>query len=603
MVASRAPDPWAERSAAGRVPDPAQPIGTAADGAASRDIDRPAEGVPPGEAWLSSDGVSGAMPGIGATAPDETGDQAPAGDAAARARLRFPHIRLPRIAYLPRTFRGRLALVTSAVVAIALLLVLAVLPRLLDGYFRQQEEQSFQARATAVRGLLFQQLRLTQSSGEVPIIAPAEPPRLSDAVLEAFTERSSAPQEQSYLDALAESVAQADLEVSFYAGGSASGTPVTTLLAHAPPAGFGQNREQESLSGSFQILDTYWSQFANFVPVRTVSYTLSQPYSLRQETLQTLLTVLVAVAIAALTLAVVVAFVVADRLTTPLRRLIRASRALAEGDLDARVTAPPSGAPEIGELATTFNRMAGRLQESIEIVRRDRDRSREFLADVSHELRTPIAALLTFNELLQDSADEDPITRKEFLESSHQQIERLDWLAANLLELSKLDSGLVALDLRPDDLRAVVESAVHAAEAGARRKGVSLTAELPPQPVRQRHDPQRLGQVLSNLIGNAVKFTPSGGSVNVSLRGTRAGAAIVVSDTGVGIDTSELPHVFDRFYRGSRANEVRASGSGLGLSIARSIVEMHGGRIAIASSLGRGTQVEVTLPRDAGAPT
>ena len=109
--------------------------------------------------------------------------------------------------------------------------------------------------------------------------------------------------------------------------------------------------------------------------------------------------------------------------------------------------------------------MAARLGESVEIIRRDRDRSRDFLADVSHELRTPIAAMRTFNELLREGADADPAARAEFLESSRQQLERLDWLAQNLLELSKLDSGLVLLDLRPDDLRACVESAVEQAEA------------------------------------------------------------------------------------------------------------------------------------------
>ena len=98
--------------------------------------------------------------------------------------------------------------------------------------------------------------------------------------------------------------------------------------------------------------------------------------------------------------------------------------------------------------------MADRLEESVEIIRRDRDRSRDFLADVSHELRTPLAALRTFNELLREGAGDDPAARAEFLESSGQQLERLDWLAQNLLELSKLDSGLVLLDLRPDDLRA-----------------------------------------------------------------------------------------------------------------------------------------------------
>jgi signal transduction histidine kinase len=308
------------------------------------------------------------------------------------------------------------------------------------------------------------------------------------------------------------------------------------------------------------------------------------------------------VAISALSLAVIVAFVVADRLTTPLRRLTLASRALAEGRLDARADTPPSWAPEIGELATAFNRMADRLQESIEFIRRDRDRSRDFLADVSHELRTPVAALRTFNELLQDGAVEDPATRQEFLETSRQQIERLDWLASNLLELSKLESGLVSLDLRPDDLRAVVEGAVQQAEPGARRKGVDLNFELPAEPIRQRHDAQRLGQVLSNLIGNAVKFTPSGGNVRVTLRPARGGARLTVRDTGVGIDASELPKVFDRFFRGSRSTELRASGSGLGLSIARSIVEMHGGRIGIESRLGRGTEVEIFLPREIPTP-
>jgi signal transduction histidine kinase len=104
--------------------------------------------------------------------------------------------------------------------------------------------------------------------------------------------------------------------------------------------------------------------------------------------------------------------------------------------------------------------------------------------------------------------------------------------------------------------------------------------------------------VVSNLVSNAIKFTPRDGSVTVTLRPTREGAQISVHDTGVGIDAAELPHVFDRFFRGTRANEMRAAGSGLGLSIARSIVEMHGGRISVTSTLGKGTQVEVTLPRD-----
>ena len=250
--------------------------------------------------------------------------------------------------------------------------------------------------------------------------------------------------------------------------------------------------------------------------------------------------------------------------------------------------------------------MADRLQESVEIIRRDRDRSRDFLADVSHELRTPLAALRMFNELLEGGAAADPEARAEFLESSGQQIERLDWLAQNLLELSKLDSGLVLLDLRPDDLRAAVENAVDQTAAAAKRRNVRVSLHMPVSPVRIRHDPQRIGQVVANLVGNAVKFTPRGGSITVDVAATPDGARIEVADTGVGIDAAELPHIFERFYRGSRANEARGSGSGLGLAIVRSIVDMHGGAVLVESQVGVGTRFIVDLPKDprlvAGTP-
>jgi signal transduction histidine kinase len=121
---------------------------------------------------------------------------------------------------------------------------------------------------------------------------------------------------------------------------------------------------------------------------------------------------------------------------------------------------------------------------------------------------------------------------------------------------------------------------------------------LPAAPVRVRHDPQRIGQVVANLVANAVKFTPRGGSVGVDLASTADGARIEVSDTGVGIDPAELPHIFDRFYRGSRANEARGSGSGLGLAIVKSIVDMHGGAVVVESRVGEGSRFVVELPRD-----
>jgi DNA topoisomerase VI subunit B len=144
---------------------------------------------------------------------------------------------------------------------------------------------------------------------------------------------------------------------------------------------------------------------------------------------------------------------------------------------------------------------------------------------------------------------------------------------------------------------------VEQAEAAARRRGVSLTTELPEETIVVRHDPPRIGQMVSNLVGNALKFTPRGGSVQVTLGPHRQGGArIQVIDTGVGIDATELPHIFDRFYRGARASEARSSGSGLGLAIVRSIVEMHGGRIAVESRVGAGSTFTVTLPADPRTP-
>ncbi|MEO7229818.1 MAG: HAMP domain-containing sensor histidine kinase, partial [Candidatus Limnocylindrales bacterium] len=173
-----------------------------------------------------------------------------------------------------------------------------------------------------------------------------------------------------------------------------------------------------------------------------------------------------------------------------------------------------------------------------------------------------------------------------------------DWLAQNLLELSKLDSGLVLLDLRPDDIRATVEQAVEQADAAARRRGLEIGVHLPDRPLRIHHDPLRIGQVVTNLVGNAIKFTPRGGQIGVHVGPVEDGVRIVVTDSGVGIDPAELPHIFERFYRGTRANEARGSGSGLGLAIVQSIVRMHGGTVAVESRLHAGTTFTVVLPRD-----
>jgi signal transduction histidine kinase len=501
--------------------------------------------------------------------------------------------RRPRLRVLATDYRTRLLLAIVFVVAVALSLVLVSLPRLLEGYLLDQERRSLEARANTLAHLVVDRLdqaaRATQPTR--PILDPGGA-SASDTAQVTLGEADA-----GFVADLARRLALADVSVTLAPTGGAE--PVFRLDVPLPvdAAAPGEVREDIVASAVAGVRDEWFAATAAAAPVRELSVTLSRPLTVRQQTTRAVTEVLITAALIALLVAVVTALLLAQWLTRPLRRLTRASRLLAEGRMDTRVEVPENAAPEVVELSSAFNDMADRLQESVTVISEDRDRGREFLADVSHELRTPIAALRTFNELLLEGAGEDPVTRDEFLRQSRSQVERLDWLAANLLELSRLDSGLIALDLRPDDLRAVAESAVENAEAVAGRKGVTLQLDVPPEPVIQAHDPPRLGQVLANLIGNAVKFTPSGGHVRVGLEATADGARFSVADDGVGIDPDELEHVFDRFYRGSRSPEERASGSGLGLAIVRSIVDMHDGRVAISSRPDGGTVVDVELPR------
>jgi signal transduction histidine kinase len=497
---------------------------------------------------------------------------------------------------MPRTFQARLSVAFVMVIALTLGLVSVFVVNRLDDYFTRQQRTDLEERHATVRAFV-ESIADTYSGGRPVVdIDGVVNPRVLNA-LETDVVRN----------VIADQIAQADVIVRFGMTTTGSGDPQfvpasngTVFMSRQAPPAAGQARERTSVTG--------WGAGGVVGRQYTMEITLADPYTYRATAINNVTGLLLAIGLLALGLAVVVSAALARRFTTPIRQLTDASRALAEGDLTRRVPAAQlrAGSSELGELAVQFNTMADRLAESVELIRRDRDRSRDFLADVSHELRTPLAALRTFNQLLMEQAGNDPEARTEFLESSQGQIERLDWLAQNLLELSKLDSGLVLLDLRPDDLRAAVESATHQHDALAERRGVTVELDLPSRPIRIRHDPPRIGQVVANLVGNAVKFTPRGGAVRVSVEPTPDGARVDVVDTGVGVDPNELPHIFERFYRGSRANEARGSGSGLGLAIVRSIVDIHGGTVTVESGPGSGSRFTVRLPQDprnvAGTP-
>jgi len=321
---------------------------------------------------------------------------------------------------------------------------------------------------------------------------------------------------------------------------------------------------------------------------------VSDPYTSQDETLAQIQGALIGAGLLALLASLVTGIVAARSLTIPISRLRGVAGRVAQGQLDER--AVPSGVLEIDELGQQFNVMADRLAGTLRMLEADRDRLREFVADVSHELRTPIAALRMYAELMRDG-DVDEATRREFLDSSIAQIGRLEWLSTNLLDLSRIDAGIFPLDVRTGDIRDPIQAVVQAFSESAMQRGISLDSAVPSEPVEMRFDRERIVQLMTNLVGNALKFTPNGGTVAVRLEAAEDAATIVVSDTGHGIPADELPHIFERFYRGTNTGPARASGSGLGLAIVRSIVDMHGGEIDLASEVGRGTEFRITMPR------
>lgn len=339
-------------------------------------------------------------------------------------------------------------------------------------------------------------------------------------------------------------------------------------------------------------------------PHGTVGYVrISEMASYRSQILSSVWQAFLWASLVVVALAVGAGLWMGRRLSAPIGVLTSAAERMAQGDLSARARVRQRD--EIGALAGRFNEMAARLQASFAALAADRDQLRRFVADVSHELRTPITALSTFIELLR-TADDDPAACAEFLAESANQIERLDRLTVNLLELSRLDAGLLPMDLTAEDVADLLERTRGRWSARAERRQVGLELELPATPLRVRCDRLRIEQVLDNLVSNAVKFVPEGGTITIGASarprhegahtaGEAAAVEFWVEDSGPGIAAEDLPHIFDRFYRGHQAGQ--SDGSGLGLAIVHAILAAHGSSIAVASEPGRGSRFSFSLAR------
>jgi signal transduction histidine kinase len=290
--------------------------------------------------------------------------------------------------------------------------------------------------------------------------------------------------------------------------------------------------------------------------------------------------------------AVLLTLVLSRRILRPVEALTAAARRMEKGDLSQRVEVYSQD--EIGELARAFNAMADGLARLEEL-------RRNMVSDVAHDLRTPLSNIRGYLEAVQDGVVEP---KREVIDSLCEEAMLLSRLVDDLQELALAEAGQLRLERRPVAPADLVNRAMEAARVQAAAKGIALQVDLPADLPLVDADHQRIGQVLGNLLSNALTHTPSGGEITIVARrcpelveGAKGSKVEVsISDTGEGIPPEHLPYVFERFYRADKSRSRVTGGTGLGLSIAKQLVEAHGGTIGVESTLGEGSVFWFTLP-------
>ena len=282
--------------------------------------------------------------------------------------------------------------------------------------------------------------------------------------------------------------------------------------------------------------------------------------------------------------AILVTLVLASGILRPVERLTAAVRRLKTGDLSVRVSV--GSQDEIGELANAFNAMAGSLAEQEEL-------RRNMIGDIAHELRTPLTNLRGYLEAARDGLVAPDAG---LVDNLYEETMLLQRLVADLQELALAEAGQLDLEPQRVGLAGIAEQALGILRPQADAKGIQLYAEMPSDLPPVDVDPARIGQVLRNLLGNALLHTPSGGSITVIGRATAGEVAVSVCDTGSGVHPEDLPHVFDRFYRADKSRARHTGGAGLGLAIVKQLVLAHGGSVSASSSPGEGSTFTFTIP-------
>jgi len=296
---------------------------------------------------------------------------------------------------------------------------------------------------------------------------------------------------------------------------------------------------------------------------------------------------LATVAAIALLVSIGVAWLLASSIAGPLTAMTHASEEIARGRYEQEI--PVRGEDEVARLARAFNVMAHEVSDSQRTLR-------DFVTNVSHELRTPLTSIQGFSQALMDGAVRGSDGAAQAGRIIHDESERMRTMVEDLLELSRIESGQVSLRIAPVQLELLAERARQRIEEQATERRIEVKLDLVPTPAAAADD-RRIEQVLDNLLGNALKFTPEGGILTIRARPVESGAILAVHNTGSYIPQDDLPRVFERFYQVDKSRTSLGSGSGLGLAIAREIVQAHGGTLSATSDPATGTEFRMLLPR------
>lgn len=293
-------------------------------------------------------------------------------------------------------------------------------------------------------------------------------------------------------------------------------------------------------------------------------------------------------------IAMILGYFFSSTLTERILSLQRAAEKLARGDLQTRV--PVNGRDELSALANTFNQMAEQLESADQRKRELEAMRRDLVAWASHDLQTPLASMRAILEALSDGVVDEPEMVKRYLITAQRDVMSLSALMDDLFQMSQLDAGGFPLNRAQASLSDLISDTLESFSELAYRESIRLEGKVEADVDPVLMDTQAIGRVLNNLIGNALRHTSAGGEIKVHARRTAQGVEVSVRDTGEGIPAQDVPHIFERFYRGEKSRNRGTGGAGLGLAIAQGIVRAHGGDIRVESQVGKGTQFTFSIP-------